>query len=86
MTKVGRLFAIDAITKHSLQWYLQEGLIASQDLNTSFDEAVRQLFPHWKVLIDAYDIPDDIMHCPAAQGWVEFNVSNNRGEIINAKL
>jgi hypothetical protein len=80
------LFAIDSIVKHSLQWYLQEGLIVSQDLNKAFDDAVAQLYPHWKVLINAYNIPDDILYCPVAQDWIAYNSTNNLGEIIRAKL
>ena len=87
LTKVGKLFAIDVIVKHSFMWFIQEDLLHStHDYNGAFDLAVANLVPHWKVLIESYNIPEDILYCPAAQDWITFNADNNMGELTRAKL
>ena len=86
LTSVGKLFAIDSIIKHSLMWYIQEELLEGQDFNYAFDMSVADVVPHWKVLIGAYNIPEEILYCPAAQDWIAFNADNNLGEITRARL
>ena len=78
---------MDSIIKHSLSWYIEEKLLEdTSNLNEIYDSAVQQCWEHSKALVAAYNIPDDIIHSPAAADWVAFNDEDNKGEVLGSKI
>merc|ERR1719412_3454339 len=67
-----------------LPWFIQAGLITPQQAGESVDvnrELCAEISPLAMDLIDAFDLPEDMLAAPIASDWVKFNEYDNQGEL-----
>lgn len=49
-----------------------------------YRELCGKLAPHGQHLVDAFGIPQHLIAAPIASDWVEYNITNNQGELEDA--
>jgi acyl-CoA oxidase len=67
-----------------LPWFLQAGLITPQQAEESVDvnrKLCAEIAPLAMDLIDAFDLPEDMLAAPIASDWVKYNEYDNQGEL-----
>jgi acyl-CoA oxidase len=67
-----------------LPWFLQAGMITPQEAGESVDvnrQLCAEIAPLSMDLIDAFDLPEDMLAAPIAADWVKYNEYDNQGEL-----
>ena len=67
-----------------LPWFIQAGLITPEQAGELVDvnrELCAEIAPLAMDLIDAFDLPEDMLAAPIASDWVKFNERDNQGEL-----
>lgn len=41
-----------------------------------------QLAPRWRLLVDAFGIPEHLVAAPIAGDWARYNEADNQGELL----
>ena len=80
-----RLYAL-TILKDNLAWLILHELLTREQAYIVMREwnlAVRG-FDQWATIwIEAFMIPDQLIHAPIARDWIRYNQHNNFGEVIS---
>ncbi len=84
--KLAKLFALDCI-KNDLGFFLTEGLLSrsqAKDLDTELSKLCADICPFTSYLLDAFGIPEHLIHAPIARDYVSYNLldKDNRGEVL----
>ena len=67
-----------------LPWFIQAGLITPEQAGELVDvnrQICAEIAPLAMDLIDAFDLPEDMLAAPIASDWVKFNERDNQGEL-----
>jgi acyl-CoA oxidase len=79
-----RLYALSML-KADLAWLLCRHIVDStteaQTIWHAWDEAVRSFDEHAQMWVEAFMIPDELIHAPIARDWIEYNKHDNCGEV-----
>eukprot|EP00887_Chlorella_sp_A99_P005922 scaffold29.g5922.t1 len=82
--QVLQLYALHRL-RADLAWFMGEQLVPTE-AGKAAPAAVRALCaglaPHYSLLIDSFAIPTHLVAAPAAGDWEEYNVVDNRGEVL----
>ena len=84
ITSIASLYALECIKKN-LSWYIIEGIMDSQAasfIEKHIERHCVKLVPHVPTLLNAFEIPEKLMHTPIAEDWIKFNETRNEGEVI----
>lgn len=88
LTQLAILFALSLIEER-LSWYLTTGLISLQK-GKLVPQLVRKycalLAPQSLNLVDSFDIPEHLIQAPIAHNWAKYNETDNKGELLHARL
>jgi len=82
------LYGLSLIEKY-LSWFILEGIIDSEQAKLvapSVRLYAKSLAPFANDLCDSFGIPLQIIQAPIAGNWELFNVTDNKGEILNQKF
>ncbi len=84
--KLARLYAFQAI-KDDLAFFLVEGLLSrsqARNLDRQISKLCADLCPFISYLIEAFGIPEHLIHAPIARDYVSFNLleKDNCGEVV----
>ena len=82
--QLAALYAIQCITTN-LSWYMIEGLIDSEEarcIDKHFSTLCVDLAQEVPSLLNAFEIPEELMNTPIASDWIAFNEVKNEGEIV----
>mmetsp|Transcript_7004 Transcript_7004/g.12856 ORF Transcript_7004/g.12856 Transcript_7004/m.12856 type:complete len:628 (+) Transcript_7004:217-2100(+) len=88
VTNLALLYALDCV-RSNLAWYLCEELIqtrTAERLHEQIDQLCRSLVPDIPVLLNAFEIPADLMQTPIAKDWIKFNERKNEGEVLGMNV
>lgn len=83
LTTIFRLWAISSIDQ-SASFYLTKGYITNEVWNTHLKmmaDLTRQLAAVASEVVQSFGLPDSLLQAPIAHDWVEYNKTDNRGEI-----
>ncbi|EQC41657.1 hypothetical protein SDRG_01615, partial [Saprolegnia diclina VS20] len=86
VAKIAKLYAASCVQR-DLAWYVCNDVV-TKDLGNSVDSAIKKLCGEEGLgedalnLVHAFNIPEYVMAAPIALDWVQFNESDNRGEIV----
>ena len=67
-----------------IPWFIQAGLITPEQAGELVDvnrQICAEIAPLAMDLIDAFDLPEDMLAAPIASDWVKFNERDNQGEL-----
>lgn len=84
LMKLKELYAKTKIKEHA-SWYLSEGILSGRDYKKicrEINDLNKEIMPDVEMLINAFDIPEFLVHAPIAKDWVEFNSFDNKGEVF----
>jgi len=78
-----RLYCCDAILRNAAQYIIHDILTAEQimDFKKEHHELCEELSEHAPHVIDAFNIPDEMLSAPIAFDWAKFNETDNQGEV-----
>ena len=82
------LYAVTRL-EADLAYFICEGLI-SPEVASHVPERARalcsKLSHHWKTIISAFDIPENLIAAPIASDWIQYNLVDNRGEVAGVQF
>jgi acyl-CoA oxidase len=84
ITSIASLYALECI-KNNLSWYIIEGLMDSEQasfVEKHIEALCVKLVPHVPTLLNAFELPEKMMHTPIAEDWIKYNEAKNEGEVI----
>jgi hypothetical protein len=90
LERLAVLFAVDSVNTE-IGWFLTNGVIALEQ-GAKLPDTLRELcgkgrygIAPWAIhLVNAFSIPEHLLP-PAARDWVQYNGSNNEGELLRFK-
>lgn len=85
LTKLCLLYALSHCEKH-LSWYITEGVLSTRLAKVIpglVRELCREVAPEALALVDAFDVPEHMMHAPITGDWEEYNSFDNQGELLD---
>ena len=88
MKKIAHLFA-HSLVHDNLAWYLTQQLISIENgkLVQSYQRVlVDQLAPQAMDVVLGLGLKPWMVFAPIAKDWAKYNESDNRGELVQAKL
>lgn len=88
LTQVTVIYALHSI-EQDLSFFIVNGFV-SVKLGAQLPDLLRSLIaklaPQVNHLVDSFGIPEHMLHAPIAKDWEEYNVGDNQGELIKARL
>ena len=83
LEKICNLYMLTRV-EVDLPWFIQAGLITPEQAGELVDlnrELCADIAPLAMDLIDAFDLPEDMLAAPIASDWVKYNDHDNQGEL-----
>jgi len=83
LEKICNLYMLSRI-EVDLPWFIQTGLITPEQAAELVDlnrELCADIAPLAMDLVDAFDLPEDMLAAPIASDWVKYNEHDNQGEL-----
>ncbi|KAI3654214.1 hypothetical protein MP228_000933 [Amoeboaphelidium protococcarum] len=88
LTQVTVIYALHSI-EQDLSFFIVNGFVGVK-LGAQLPDLLRSLIaklaPQVNHLVDSFGIPEHMLHAPIAKDWEEYNVGDNQGELIKARL
>ena len=69
-----------------LPWFIQAKLLSPNEAELSLEvnrQLCAEIAPLSMDLIDAFDLPEDMLAAPIASDWVKYNEYDNQGELAS---
>ncbi len=83
LIKCKELYAKLKIKQHA-DWYLSENIISGREYRkicARINYLIKEITPDIELLINAFNIPEHLVHAPIAKDWVAFNSYDHQGEV-----
>ena len=88
LSDIVSLYAVTRL-EADLTYFICQGLI-SPEVASHVPERARalcsQLSHNWKTIIEAFDIPENLIAAPIASDWIQYNLVDNRGEVVGIQF
>ena len=81
--KMYRLYILNDLFENGEEW-VREGFLKRSQLKSIYNERnslISVLSEHSEDMINAFDIPEHMIHAPIAKDYLEYNSYQNNGEI-----
>jgi uncharacterized protein (DUF697 family) len=85
---VSLIFATGIIVQ-DLAWFITSGLVTAAQgtiVIENHKKLIKATVPHIKGLVQAFDIKEHMIYAPIGKDWVAYNVHDNQGELLQARL
>lgn len=81
MTLMARMYGLTLLSANSA-WYLLDGSLSNaSDIDAMLDRSIAEFAPLAATSINAFGIPEHMIHAPIGGDWVKYNEGDNQGTI-----
>lgn len=82
MTAIARIYGLTLLSNHSA-WYLLDGSLSNaSDIGSMLDRSISEFAPFAATAINAFGIPEHMIHAPIGGDWVRYNEGDNQGTAL----
>lgn len=86
MHATGELYLLHVI-KSNAAWFMLNGVDQEllRGIFVKYNDSVRRFDHHAETWVEAFMIPEGLIHAPIARDWCKYNEYDNFGEVIRCK-
>ena len=85
MERITKLYALQCIQKH-LHWYILQRILShekAKQISLQLNDLCSQIAPDARTVLDAFEIPAQLLSAPIANDWLKFNEMGTEGEVTS---
>mmetsp|Transcript_15157 Transcript_15157/g.38526 ORF Transcript_15157/g.38526 Transcript_15157/m.38526 type:complete len:628 (-) Transcript_15157:135-2018(-) len=85
MERITKLYALQCIQKH-LHWYILQRILShekAKQISLQINDLCSQIAPDARTVLDAFEIPAQLLSAPIANDWLKFNEMGTEGEVTS---